>query len=123
MTITAVGGATINQSLLPKYFHSLINRFFKILPMRESSEATLQTYMCSLRAELLGCSHLIPDIGDSASYITLLSILQYLIDNHNEPVPVIKREVFRAINICSKLEAIYKCQVAATHDAKGGGHE
>lgn len=110
MTVNTIGGATINQSLIPQYFKSLIGRFFKILPMREASESTLNTYMCSLRAELLGCGSLIPDIGDDTSYLTLLSILQYLIDNCGEPVTVVKREVFRAINICSKLEAVYKCK-------------
>lgn len=112
MTIETVGNAQIDRSLLRKYFKSLINSFFKILPMREANEPTLQTYMCSLRAELLGCQNLIPDLSNHTSYLTLLSVLQYLIDNYDEAVPVVKREVFRAINICSKLEAIY---------AKGGG--
>ena len=114
MMIETLAGGQINQALLRKYFKSLINSFFKILPMRENEDTTLPTYMCSLRAELLGCQSLIPQLTEDTSYLTLLSILQYLIDNWAEEVPVVKREVFRAINICSKLEVIY---------AKGGGRK
>lgn len=120
MTVVTGSGVVLNPSLVPKYFKALINRFFKILPMRESSESTLPAYMDSLQAELLGCGSLIPAIGNDASYLTLLSILQYLIDNYDKPVNVIKREVFRAINICSKLEMIYKCSVTTAGNRKGG---
>ena len=114
MTVETLAGGQLNQALLQKYFKSLINSFFKILPMRENEDTTLPTYMCSLRAELLGCKNLIPQLTEDTSYLTLLSILQYLIDNYTEEVPTVKREVFRAINICSKLEVIY---------AKGGGRK
>ena len=123
MTLDTSNGGAINQQLVAKYFKSLINRFFKILPMREASEATLETYMRSLQAELLGCGGLIPDIGDDTSYLTLMSILQYLIDNSTERIPVVKREVFRAINICSKLEAIYRCKAISDQSHEGGDGE
>ena len=112
MMVETLDGGKLDQALLRKYFKSLINSFYKILPMREKEDATLPTYMCSFRRELLGCQSLIPALADDTSYLTLLSILQYLIDNQSENVSVVKREVFRAINICSKLEVIY---------ARGGG--
>ena len=114
MMIDTLAGGQVNQALLQKYFKYLINSFYKILPMREKEDTTLSTYMCSLRRELLGCKSLIPQLAEDTSYLTLLSILQYLIDNSSEEVPVVKREVFHAINICSKLEVIY---------AKGGGRK
>ena len=39
--------------------------------------------------------------------MTLISILQYLIDTPDCPVQDVKREVFRAISICNKLKSRY----------------
>lgn len=102
--------------LLKNYISSLVNHFFKILPIRENGESSLDTYMRSLQAELLGCAELIQAIHDDALFVTLISILQYLIDTPDCPVPVVKREVFRAISICNKLKERY----ADTCDAKEG---
>lgn len=123
MTVKTVDGSSINQSLLPKYLKSLIDKFFKILPMREASEATLSTYMCSLRVELLGLGGLIPDLGENTLYLTLLSILQYLINNIDEPVEVVRREVFRAINLCSRMEVYYRCKVVEDANQKAGDRD
>lgn len=103
-TITEV---PISEELLHNYFHSLVNCFFKILPIRESGEKTLPVYIQSLQVELLGCKNLICELENDPGFITLLSILQYLLDNEDCPVPDVKREVFRAISICNKLEGKY----------------
>ena len=84
-----------------------MNQFFKILPMRENGEETLCVYMKSLQVELLGCKELIPDMRDNPRYLTLLAILQYLVDNPSCPLQDVRREVFEAISICNKLESIY----------------
>jgi len=44
--------------------------------------------------------------------VSLLNILQYLIDNPECSLTVVKREVFRAISICNKLKAKYAVEVA-----------
>lgn len=106
MTFNVDAGGSVNVALLHDYFRNLVNRFFKILPIRESEEPSLQTYMQSLQAELLGMQELIPDVGGGSSYLTLLSILQYLIDNPECTVREVKREVFNAISVCNKLKAI-----------------
>ena len=97
----------MNDELLHNYFDSLVNRFFKILPMREQGEEFLDVYMQSFRNELIGCDSLLADVGIDANIITLASILQFLIDNPDEPVGNVKREVFRAISICNKLKEKY----------------
>ena len=97
----------ISAEVLHNYFRNLVNHFFKILPIREQNEESLTTYMQSLQAELLGCKGLMSAIQNDASYLTLLSILQYLIDNPECTVREVKREVFRAISICNKLKAQY----------------
>ncbi len=97
----------MNDELLQNYFDSLVNRFFKILPMREQGEEYLDVYMQSFRNELIGCDSLLSSVCVDANIITLASILQFLIDNPNEPVGSVKREVFRAISICNKMKDKY----------------
>ncbi len=104
--LTSVG-EPITSNLLRNYFRNLVNQFFKILPMREKEEESLYIYMKSLQSELLGCKELLPDIRENSLYLTLLAILQYLIDNTDCSVAEVKREVFRAISICNKLKSIY----------------
>ena len=107
MTVETTAGMPIDAEILHNYFRNLVNHFFKILPIREQNEESLTTYMQSLQAELLGCKGLVIAIQNDASYLTLLSILQYLIDNQECTVREVKREVFRAISICNKLKAQY----------------
>ena len=107
MMVETTAGVPISAEVLNNYFRTLVNHFFKILPIREQNEDSLITYMQSLQAELLGCKGLVSAIQNDASYLTLLSILQYLIDNEECSVREVKREVFRAISICNKLRAQY----------------
>lgn len=100
-------GETITSNLLQNYFRNLVNQFFKILPMRENEEDSLCVYLKSLQSELLGCKELIPEVRENSLYLTLLAILQYLIDNPECTVTEVKREVFRAISVCNKLKSIY----------------
>ncbi len=105
MTIDTRTGISIDTELLHNYFRRLVNLFFKILPMRENNEESLVTYMQSLQIELLGCKGFIPLMQTDSDYLTILSILQYLIDNPECNVTEVKREVFRAISICNKLQS------------------
>ena len=105
--IYTMSGAKMDAKALYWYLRNLVNRFFKILPMRESKETSLVEYMKSLQLELIGCSELVIVIHWDPDYVTLLSILQYLINNPEAPVHVFKREVFKAITICNKLKARY----------------
>lgn len=107
MMVETTAGMPIEAEVLHNYFRNLVNHFFKILPIREQNEESLTTYMQSLQAELLGYKGLVSAIQNDASYLTLLSILQYLIDNPECTVREVKREVFRAISICNKLKAQY----------------
>ena len=106
MMQTAIDGK-IDSSFLHNYFKNLVNCFFKVLPMKENGEESLSTYMRSLQIELLGCREFIEAIRYDSLYLTLLSILQYLIDTPNCPTYEVKREVFRAISVCNKLKSRY----------------
>lgn len=107
MSVETSVGVDMDTELLSNYLKNLVNRFFKILPIREADDGSLPTYMRSLQMELLGCKNLVTDLGNDASFITLLSILQYLIDNPESSVASVRREVFHAISICNKLKATY----------------
>ncbi len=107
MIIQTKVGVPIDAKLLCNYFANLINRFFKILPMREQNEEFLGQYIRSLQLELLGCKELVCVIQYDATYLTLLSILQYLIDYPDCDVNEVKREVFHAISICEKISKKY----------------
>lgn len=92
---------------LPVYFQYLVDHFFKILPMMEQKERSVYTYMDSLQFELAGFKNLFTDAKYCTSVITLLSILQELIDNKECSISVVKREVFHAISICNKVIKSY----------------
>lgn len=108
MDVKTVNGGLVTHTLLSNYFRNLVNQFFKILPMRENNEESSTVYMQSLQLELLGCKELILEIKSNPLFLTLVSILQYLIDNPDCEIHVVKREVFRAISICNKLKSIYE---------------
>ena len=105
--IPTSAGAPLEEDLLNNYFRSLVNHFFKILPMRENEDKSLTTYMRSLQVELLGCKEFLVPMTTDASYLTLLSILQFLIDNPETSVQEVRREVFGAISICNRLRDTY----------------
>lgn len=99
-------GYNVPAEMIDNYLNGLVNQFFKILPIKESGEPSLNEFMRSLQVELLGFKGLMAEIGNDSMYLTLLSILQYLIENDCE-IPVVKREVFKAISICKKLRSKY----------------
>ncbi len=107
MMIQTTAGVPMDAAVLHNYLRTLVNLFFKILPIWESGEPSIGTYMRSLQLELLGCKELVTALRDDPMYLTLLSILQYLIDHPACEVPTVKREVFRAITICNKLRDKY----------------
>lgn len=97
---------SIPPVMVQNYLAGLVNQFFKILPIKESGEPSLNEFMHSLQAELLGAKWLMEELQNDSMYLTLLAILQYLIESDCE-VPIVKREVFKAISICKKLQKKY----------------
>lgn len=95
------------EASLCNYFQYLVNHFYKILPMKEQGEESVCVYLESLKFEILGFDGLFTKTNYSSSIITLLSILQRLIDDKDCGLPVVRREVFRAISICNRLKDMY----------------
>ena len=105
--ITTSAEVDVSEEMMRNYFSHLVNSFFKILPIREGGGKSLPVYLRSLQVEILGCKKLILELDYDPRFITLSSILEYLIDNPECEVKVVKREVFRAIDICNKLKTQY----------------
>jgi len=93
----------INDVMLKNKLNALVNQFYKILPIKESGEPSLLQYMKSLQREMLGCKSLILALENDAQYLTLLSILQYMID-HDCDVATVKSDVFKAIGIIKRMQ-------------------
>lgn len=96
----------ISRHMASKYLEALVNRFYKILPIKESGESTLNQYIESLLREMMGARELITFIHEDDRFLTLLAILQYFIDN-DVSIAVVRSDVFRAIGILKKLQKKY----------------
>ena len=109
--ITSTVGISVDEALVAKYFDTLVNKIFKILPIIENREESITTYMESLGVELTGFQSLLPSIGEDPSYLSLLSIFKWLSDNvgeSDEHYKVIRREVFHAISLCKKMHSRFE---------------
>lgn len=94
------------NKVVQKYLKALIGQFYKILPIKESGEPSLGKYMNSLQREMIGCQSLIIALNNDELYLSLLAVLQYLIENDCD-TDIVKSEVFKAISICKKLQKKY----------------
>lgn len=94
----------INDELFTKKLAAMVNQFYKILPIKESGEPTLESYLKGLQREMLGCKSLILALENDAQYLSLLAILQYMIDNDCD-VATVRSDVFKSIGILKKMQA------------------
>lgn len=101
----------IDDVLVGKRLTALINQVFKILPMHENGDEFLPIYIASLEREMLGYRDLILALGKDDQYLSLLAILEY-IGNYQCDTTIVRREVFKAINILKKLHERYVKEAA-----------
>lgn len=106
----------VKYGLLPsesfcRYFEFLINKTYKILPMKEEKSKTLKAYLESYLRELIGNRELVGVLVNEPQFITVLNTIQFLISEEysNE---VCKKEVFKCIRLLEKINEKY---------FKGGG--
>lgn len=101
----------VKYGLLPKenfcrYFEFLINKTYKILPLKEEKSDTLKSYLESYQRELIGNMDLIALLVDEPKFITLLNTMQFLISEEYSD-KVCKREVFKCIRILEEINEKY----------------
>lgn len=94
-----------NDEKLVIYLNTVVNSVFKILPLYEEQNVGVQTYIESLLFELYGLEDAIL-IEHSYEYISLLSTLESVkkeVAKQDSRKSVIKREVFKCINIIKNM--------------------
>jgi hypothetical protein len=109
MTFKTQFNCDIPSDTMAEYFSVLVGKIFKILPLAEDDKSSAQVYLSSLCFELRGVKRLLNILSDDPAFISLLGIIMELsqnIDKDEYTIKVIKREVFKAISICQKLEKI-----------------
>lgn len=102
---------SVKYGLLPKenfckYFDFLINKTYKILPMKEEGSQTLKVYLEGLLRELVGNKELVSILTNEPQFISVLNSLQFLISEEYS-VQVCKREVFKCIHILDHINTAY----------------
>ena len=107
MIAETIRGVELDGAVINNYFRALVNLFFKILPIWESGDGSVSTYMETLQAEILGCRNLIAIMNNDGRFLSLASILQDLIDHPEYGHSKVRKTVFDAITICNRLRASY----------------
>lgn len=97
----------LSRKIVIKRVEDLINQFYKILPLWENESETLSQYISSLIREMLGMQELILEWQNDGMYLSLLGILQFLLDNPDCDVGTVRSDVFKAINIVKRLQKKY----------------
>ncbi|MCR4361971.1 hypothetical protein JDW21_19655 [Bacillus subtilis] len=94
-----------NKKKLINYLNSVVNSVFKILPLYEEKNEGINTYVESLLFELYGLQEAV-SLEQSYEYISLLSTLESVkkeVSKKDSKKTVIKREVFKCINIVKNM--------------------
>lgn len=90
------------------YFERMVGRIYKILPLKESEEDTVGQYIDSLLVEMTGLD-ILEQLNTQAYYTSIVSIVAYLNENVDAcDIAKIRREIFKAINLCKKLQRLYQ---------------
>ena len=97
-------GDNISDEMIAAYMGDLVNRFYKILPIKENEEDTMQLYAGSLLRELSGFKELMAAMHGDDRFVSLLAILEHFTNGESD-LAAVKSDVFRAINIIKKLKA------------------
>jgi hypothetical protein len=95
----------MDNKKLAMYLDSMINSVFKILPLYEEQNVGVAVYIESLIFELDGLQNVVA-IEHSYEYISLLSILSSVkneAEKSDSKKSIIKREVFKCINIIKNM--------------------
>lgn len=88
-------------SLTSTYKSLLINRIFKILPLKEEEYSTIDEHIDSLNSELFGFSVLCNDANDAAILISVVNLLEHIrIEAEHKKY---RREILKCCNLIDKV--------------------
>lgn len=97
----------IDDKAIVRYLDSTVNKVFKILPLYEEENSTLESYVESLILELRGFVSTYGSVG-IVEYISIISTLEGIqeVISKKENQPTVKREVFKCIETIKRIEEI-----------------
>lgn len=92
----------VDASAFKSFASDLVNKIFKLLPMKEEGNTTITDYHRYLMYKLTGFGALFPHLSNQAGFVSLLSSLESLL--LVEDMKVYRSIVFECIEIAKKLE-------------------
>lgn len=94
----------VDDKAIRKYLQLVINKIFKILPLYEENNETLEVYIESLILEVKGFIAVYGSVGVT-EYISVVSTLEGIQKKVQEEgnQPTVKREVFKTIDTVNKI--------------------
>nr|DAJ77310.1 MAG TPA: hypothetical protein [Caudoviricetes sp.] len=95
----------ICEKMCENYFDVLINKLYKILPLKEERSLTVDKYIESLLSELTGGQDVILLIHEDGQYLSVINSLEFI--RTCESISVCRREIFKCIRIVEKLKQKY----------------
>lgn len=97
-----------NSAIFINYAEMLIPKFFKILPLFEEKNEGLYAYVQSLIFELNGLYGTVDELSENGNFLSLLATLESIADEvliyDEESQSIIKREVFKCIEIIKQIK-------------------
>lgn len=94
----------IPTELYINYLKKLIDKFFKIIPLKEEKSDTVDAYIESLVSELTGMHDLMYALNLNPQIMTLISTLYALLLEDNN----YRSEIFKCIQVIKNLESEYR---------------
>lgn len=88
---------------LQTHLDGLINKLFKIIPLKESNDKNIDIYIDSLCVDLLGSSFTFKELLKNQNYITIVNTVEYL-SEYDYSFEKCKREVFKCISLIEKVK-------------------
>lgn len=85
-----------------EYVNKLVNRVYKILPMKEEKSSTVNTYLESLLRELIGNKKLIISLYRNEDFVILIGTLQGLLNEDN--IKICKSDIFKCITHIKRIK-------------------
>ena len=89
------------------FIKKMKNEIFKILPLKEETNAGLYDYIDSVSVQLNGALYTYPFLSEDSDYVAVLNIINYLKRNKFN-VKQCKREVFKCLEILNKVYEKYE---------------
>ena len=94
--------SSIPNKAVKAYLKTLIDKVYKILPMKEENSETLHCYLSGLTHELVGCYQLYYELVDEPRFLSVVNIVKYL-ETNDYDTATCKREVFKAIKLIQSI--------------------